>query len=149
MQICLSKTKYKAQFRVDFCWGTCYLSLCLNAPAGQMLSTLLCMMVLDWLKCYGVTSIYPTPLPSPCMEGRSTGLTGGRTLWPRQTNGRDTTSPLSSAPTRSPLTCRFITHPDSHRVGCTADMSALTLINREIFKIYPSVPPYLTDLGFT
>lgn len=68
------------------------LNLCSNPSAGQMLSTLLSTTVLGWLKCYGVMNICPTPLLSPCMEGKSTGLTGELTRWLKPTNGRDTTS---------------------------------------------------------
>lgn len=99
---------------------------CLVVTAGQMQSIPLDMMVRGWLKSYVAMSTCHTPLLSPCMVVRSTGLTGGLTHYLKQTNGQDTMLLWSSAPTHSPLTCRFITHRDNPRVSHKTTNSCIT-----------------------
>lgn len=77
------------------------------------------MMVLGWSRFWGDTSICHIPSPSLCMVERFTGRTGGPTLWPRQTSGREATSLWSRELTPSLLTSRSTIHPDSLRVRST------------------------------
>lgn len=90
------------------------------------------MTVLDSLRYWGVTSICPIPLRSPCTEERFTGRTGGPTRWPRQTNGPGVTSLSFRGPTLNLLTCRSIIHPDSHRVRDRNTCEYCGIVNKNV-----------------
>lgn len=83
------------------------------------------MTGLGWSRFSVDTNTCHIRSPSPCTEEKFTGRTGAPTHSPKPTSGQETTSQWFREPTHSPLICRFIIHPDNHKVS--GEGSRLTL----------------------